>query len=100
MKAYITIALFFSLTAQASDIGISGCGTYSFKGTPRILDKSMILVINEGSNSEFVLEVSRKEQAKLAPYIKLMTSGELVIKEVRGPRRALVGTFRKLDYAP
>jgi hypothetical protein len=87
------------LTSEVKAIGLESCGTFSFKGMPRISGKEMVLVINEKSMSEVVLTISMAGKDKIAPYINIMTAGELTLSKVTGTRSGIIETFSKLDYS-
>ena len=99
MKHFLGLSLFLILDATAADIGLGGCGIYAFKGKPKIIDKEMVLMINEGSRSEMVLKIARSEEMKIAPYLKLMTSGDLHIGKLTGPKTGVIDRLSNLDYA-
>ncbi|HXH74701.1 MAG TPA: hypothetical protein VNJ08_07030 [Bacteriovoracaceae bacterium] len=99
MKNLAFLAIFLIFEATAADLGLSGCGTYSFKGTPKMLEEEIVLILNEGSRSEIVLKMARTEEARIAPYLELMTSGVLHVGKVTGPRRGLLHSLSKLEYA-
>lgn len=82
-----------------SSLAFAQCGTFEFKGTPRIVDDKMQVVMNEKSLSQFVLYPAMSEQIKLAPFVDLIVQGELRISKLIEPREAEAAEFIKLDYA-
>lgn len=82
-----------------SSIAFAQCGSYEFKGTPRIVGDRMQVVLNEKSLSEYVLYPEMNEQQKLAPYIDLTVQGELRIIKMIEPRKGDATDLIKLDYA-
>jgi hypothetical protein len=81
MNIMTLLILFLSLNSFSST-GLDACGKYSFKGSPKIEDKNIVIVINEGTLSEFRLVVPLGEQYKITPYLKLMVEGELKISKL------------------
>jgi hypothetical protein len=82
-----------------STLAYAQCGTYEFKGTPRIVEDQMQVVLNEKSLSQFILYPAMSDQMKLAPYVDLMVQGELRISKMIEPREGDAVDFMKLDYA-
>lgn len=98
MKYFLLFSFFLIFQVRAAETGLSSCGSYAFKGTPKIIGSEMVLIINEGSRSEMVLTLARNEEAKIAPYMKIMTSGELHLGKLTGPRSGVIDGLKKLDY--
>lgn len=63
------------------------------------MDEKMVIVINEGSLSQIVLDLAPSEQPKIAPYIKIMAQGEAHIKNLTGPRSGIVDQIKTVNYA-
>ncbi len=88
--------LFYSITSFA--IGLENCGDYSFQGTAKIIDKQMILILNESTQSEFKLSIPKDQESRITPYLNLTVKGDLVLKKVTGPWTGEIKEFKKIDY--
>ena len=98
MRLLLAFVCLFPLSSFADSLGLNGCGIYEFKGTPRIQNGKVVLVLNEKSLSEIILRPAIIDEAKLAPYVNLMSQGVLVIQKITGPQSADVKTFTTLNY--
>lgn len=49
--------------------GIRKCGSYQLNGTIRSVNSSLVVVINEKTQSEFVIHVDTLSESQLAPYL-------------------------------
>jgi len=88
--------LFYSITSFA--IGLENCGSYSFQGTAKIVDKQMILILNESTQSEFKLIISRDQESRITPYLNLTVKGDLILKSITGPWTGVIKELKELDY--
>lgn len=89
--------LFIQSFAFAEPLGLKSCGIYAFQGIPKLLDKKMILVLNEKSLSELVIDVSKQDQLIFAPYLNIVTKGELEVTKMTD-FKTVTAKFLKLDY--
>lgn len=61
------------------------CGTFSYQGIVKIVDKKMNLIINEKTLSEYTFVLTTKQEAELAPYLNKPVQGEVEILKVDSP---------------
>ena len=98
MKYFLFLFLFISLNAYSS-IGLNTCGQYTFKGTPQIDKKDIVIFINEKTKSQIRLIVPLSEQYKITPYLKMTIEGELSISEINNLWNAQVGILKNIKIS-
>lgn len=76
-KLLSLFTLLFVLNAQAQ----TTCQVYEYQGIVRILDKKMVLVINETTMSEMKFKLPIEGEVKLAPFVDLTVKGKLIFKD-------------------
>ena len=72
MRSLLLVFFLFTISASlfAEDwTGFSGCGTYEVSGTARSLKKSLVILVNEKSKSEMIINVPIINEPMLAPYL-------------------------------
>lgn len=80
LLATLSLCLNPSLFAEEKN-----CGTFSYQGIVKIVDKKMNLIINEKTLSEYIFVLSTKQEAELAPYLNKPVKGEIEILKVDSP---------------
>lgn len=83
-KISLALALCFFLTTQTY-AQEKNCGTFSFQGTVKIVDKKMNLFINEKTLSQYTFELSTKQVVQMAPYLEKTVKGKLEITKISSP---------------
>ena len=70
MKKYLTILLVCCpLFATHGKSSFGNCGEYNVRGMGRIINNIPLVIVNEHSRSEYILNVPIEEEPKIAPYI-------------------------------
>ena len=72
---YLTLLLLISSTSWAAS-----CQNYEIKGIVRSKDSEIHLMVNEGTMSEYALDISLDDAHKFAPYIDVTVTGSFILK--------------------
>ncbi len=79
---FFLLFIALSSTALAADwTGFDGCGLYQVKGVGRIIKNTLVIVVNEKTQSEIIFSVPILNGIKLSPYIDRPLEANLQINE-------------------
>ena len=93
------LTLFIILLAQNSFAqewtGISDCGIYQVSGIARLTKEGPVMLVNEKTKSEFIINVPTMNEPFLAPYIdKAMLASVEISKKSVGSK--IEGTIKEI----
>lgn len=98
MPFILWILLLVPSVTYAKPLGIESCGIYDFQGVPLLQKKEMTLVLNQGSLSELKIKIPKKDEPKFAPYLNLVTKGQVEIDRIKDHKMVNAKSFSQLDY--
>ncbi len=101
MTKLVSLLIFFisPLSFSDSNIGINQCGVYQFKGFSKIQGQEMVLLINEGTQSQIVLKVARSQESKIAPYLDKVSLGELRLNKILNQWQGEILEIKNIDFS-
>lgn len=82
----LVFCLFISFSQAQDWTKITSCGEYKVRGVARLIKKSLLIIVNEKTQSEVTIKVPINNEANLAPYLdKPLEATVIFAKNANGP---------------
>lgn len=89
--------LLFLLPASLNAAIITECGEYTAKGIVRAKEDGIKLIVNEKTQSEYVISMPRLEQGKIAGHIDRDVTVKLLLDKLDG-QKGLTENIISIDF--
>jgi len=92
-------AILFPVCAPAREAdwtGFAGCGLYQVRGVGRLMNNSLVIVVNENTRSQIVFHLPILNEPRLAPYLDRPLVAELQLDQ---PMQGAQGTGTVMQVA-